>query len=310
MITLKTVCGLFERAFTEWRQDKASRLGAALAYYALFSLSPSLIIIIAVAGLLFGKQAAQGQVLAQIQGIVGPDIAGAIQGMLEGAQKPFSGIVATFVGLLTLLIGATGVLVELQDALNTVWEVPPASGTGLREMIKNRLVSLAILLGGGFLLLLSLALSAGLGAIEHLLGAGLPGWVYLGQAADLFLSFGLAALLFAMIFKYLPDIEIKWSDVWIGAAVTALLFTVGKILIGLFIGKSTVASVYGAAGSLVALLIWVYYSTQIFFFGAEFTQVYANQFGSRLLLRRRSTHDHLSAQYPTQITKKAASPGH
>src|SRR5206468_9972168 len=150
----------------------------------------------------------------------------------------------TLLGLLTLLLGATGVLVELQDALNTVWEVPPASGTGLREIIKSRLLSLAILLGGGFLLLLTLALSAALGAIEHLFGTSAPGWVYLGQVADLFLSLGLAALLFAIIFKYLPDIEIQWNDVWIGAAVTALLFTLGKILIGLFIGKSTVASIY------------------------------------------------------------------
>src|SRR5262249_52812403 len=180
-------------------------------------------------------------------------------------------------GLLTLFFGATGVLVELQDGLNTVWEIPPASGSGLREIIKSRAVSLAILLGGGFLLLFTLALSAALGAIEHLFGTSVPGWVYLGQIADLLLSFGLATLLFAMIFKFLPDVEIQWNDVWIGAAVTSFLFTIGKTLIGLFIGRSTVASVYGAAGSLVALLIWVYYSTQIFFFGAEFTQVYATR---------------------------------
>jgi membrane protein len=304
MGTLRTIYILFERAFAEWRHDKASRLGAALAYYALFSLSPSLIIVIAVAGLLFGREAAEGRILAQIQGIVGPDVAGAIRGMLESAQKPSSGILATLLGLLTLLLGATGVLVELQDGLNTIWEIPPSSGIGLREIIKSRLVSLAILLGGGFLLLLTLALSAVLGAIEHLFGTSAPGWVYLGQAADLFLSFGLAALLFAMIFKYLPDIEIQWNDVWIGAAVTSFLFTIGKTLIGLFIGKSTVASLYGAAGSLVALLIWVYYSTQIFFFGAEFTQAYANQFGSRLLLRRPSAHR------TPQMTKEAGSPRH
>jgi membrane protein len=309
MMSLKAVCNLFERAFSEWRHDKASRLGAALAYYALFSLSPSLIIVIAVAGLLFGREAAEGRILAQIQGIVGPDVAGAIRGMLESAQKPSSGILATLLGLLTLLFGATGVLVELQDALNTVWEIPPASRSGWREIIKSRVVSLAILLAGGFLLLLTLALSAALGAIEHLFGTSVPGWVYLGQAADLFLSFGLAALLFAVIFKYLPDIEIQWNDVWIGAAVTSFLFTIGKTLIGLFIGKSSVASVYGAAGSLVALLIWVYYSTQIFFFGAEFTQVYANQFGSRLLLRRPSARDDLNTRdRRQQMTKKAGSP--
>jgi membrane protein len=208
MITLRAFCNLFERAFAEWRHDKASRLGAALAYYALFSLSPSLIIVIAVAGLLFGREAAEGRILAQIQEIVGPDVAGAIQGMLESAQKPFSGMLATLLGLLTLLVGATGVLVELQDALNTVWQVPAASRTGLREIIRSRLVSLAILLGSGFLLLLTLALSAVLGAIEHRFGTSVPGWVYFGQAADLFLSFCLATLLFAMIFKYLPDIEI------------------------------------------------------------------------------------------------------
>jgi membrane protein len=306
MMTLRTVYGLFERAFTDWRHDKASRLGAALAYYTLFSVSPSLIIVIAVAGLLFGEQAAQGQILAQIQAIVGPDVAGAIQGMLESAQRPSSGILATLVGLLTLLIGATGVLVELQDALNTVWEVPRESGTGLWEIIKNRLVSLAILLAGGFLLLLSLALSAMLGAIGHIFGTSVPGWVYFGHAADLFLSFGLATLLFAMIFKYLPDIEIRWNDVWIGAAVTAFLFTIGKILIGLFIGRSTVASIYGAAGSLVALLVWVYYSTQIFFFGAEFTQVYATR--SVPASFRASPPHNLSTQYQTTMTKKAGSP--
>jgi membrane protein len=309
MTTLRAVYDLFQHAFSKWCEDKASRLGAALAYYTLFSLSPSLITVIAVAGLLFGREAAQGQILVQIQGIVGPEVARAIQGMLESAHKPSSGILASLLGLLTLLLGATGVLVELQDALNTIWEVPPAPETGLREIIKNRIVSLAILLGSGFLLLLSLAISAGLGAVEHLFGERVRDWVYLGQATDLLLSFGLATILFAMIFKYLPDIEIQWNDVWIGATVTAFLFTIGKALIGLFIGKSTVASIYGAAGSLVALLIWVYYSTQIFFFGAEFTQVYANQFGSRLLSRRPSARDYLSTDYRTrQMAKEAGSP--
>ena len=300
MTTLREICKLFQSTFSEWREDKASRLGAALAYYALFSLSPSLIIVIAVAGLLFGREAAQGQILAQIQGIVGPAVAGVIQGMLESAHKPLSGIQATVLGLLTLLVGATGVLVELQDALNTIWKVPPSSQSSLGELVRNRIVSLVMLLGVGSLLLLSLAISTGLGAVERLFGEKVPSWVHLGQAADLLLSFGLTIMLFAMILKYLPDIEIRWNDVWIGATVTAFLFTIGKVGIGLFIGKTTAASVYGAAGSLVILLIWVYYSTQIFFFGAEFTQVYANRFGSRLLWRRLSAHDYRSADSRTR----------
>jgi membrane protein len=305
MGTLKTIYILFKSAFIEWRRDRASCRGAALAYYAVFSLSPALIIMIAAAGLLFGRQAAEGKILTQVQTVFAPEVAVAVQQLLEAARRPSAGIFATLVGVLILLVGATGVLVELQDGLNSVWEVQSPPRPYLFEIIKTRLVSLGILLGGGFLLLGSLVLSTGLSTLEYQVSREFSGWIYFGQAVDLIVSFGLATLLFAMIFKYVPDSVMRWSDVWVGAAVTAFLFTIGKVLIGFVIGKSAVSSIYGAAGSLVALLIWIYYSSQIFFFGAEFTQVYAERMGSRLLSRGPRIHEYAASRYRTERMPKS-----
>ena len=279
-MNLRAVLALLKETFSEWYGDNAPRLGAALAYYTVFSLSPLLIIVIAFAGLVFGREAAQGQIVAQMQGLIGEESARAIQAMIESARKPSSGIIATVIGILTLLVGATGVFGELHDALNTIWEVKPKSGLGLMAIIRDRFLSFAMVLGIGFLLLVSLAVSAGLAALGKFMDGMLPGAIYIGEIVNFIISFGVIMLLFAMVYRILPDIEIAWSDVWIGAAFTSLLFTIGKFLIGLYLGRSSVASAYGAASSLAIILIWVYYSAQIFLFGAEFTQVYAKKYGS------------------------------
>jgi membrane protein len=234
-----------------------------------------------VAGLVFGKEAAQGQIVGQIQGLVGEQGAKAIQAMIENGRKPSSGIAASLVGLAMLLIGASGVLGELHDALNTIWKVRSESRNGLIGIIKDRFLSFTMVLGTGFLMLVSLVASAALAAVGHFLGGMLPSLALLGEVLNFLVSFGIITLLFAMIYKYLPDLSIPWNDVWIGAAITALLFTVGKFLIGFYLSTSAVTSAYGAASSLAITLIWIYYSAQIFFFGAEFTQVYSKRHGSR-----------------------------
>jgi membrane protein len=280
-MNLRVVSALLKETFFEWYGDNAPRLGAALAYYTVFSLSPLLIIVIAFAGLVFGREAAQGEIVAQLQGLIGEGSAKAIQAMIESAHKPTSGMVATVVGVLTLLIGATGVFTELHDALNTIWEVKPKPGLGLMGLIRDRFLSFAMVLGIGFLLLVSLAISAGLAALGKLMDGMVSTPIYVGQIVNLLVAFVVVMLLFAMIYRILPDIEIAWSDVWIGAAFTSVLFTIGKVLIGFYLGRSSVASAYGAASSLAIILIWVYYSAQIFLFGAEFTQVYAKNYGSQ-----------------------------
>jgi membrane protein len=213
---------------------------------------------------------------------VGPDGADLIRTMLDGAQKPAAGIIATILGVIGLVLGALGAFGQLQDALNTIWEVKPKEGRGIRGLIQDRLLSLSMVLVVGFLLMVSLVVSAGLSAVGNVVGGLLPESELLLSLVNFIISFVVITVLFALMFKYLPDAKIAWADVWIGAAITALLFTIGKQLIGLYLGNSTTASSYGAAGSLVVLLLWVYYSAQIFLLGAEFTQVYANQFGSRV----------------------------
>jgi membrane protein len=267
--------------FADWWEDNAPRLGAALAYYTLFALAPLLIIAVAVAGLIFGQQAAQGHVMAQIEGLMGHNGATAVQGMLEGARKPTSGIIASVFGLFTLLLGATGLFGELQAALNTIWEVPDRPGNGFLGILRNRFLSFTMVLGMGFLLLVSLLISAALAAAGHFMGGMFPTVAIAGQLVNFLVSILVTTMLFAMIYKYLPNVAIAWNDVWVGAAVTALLFTAGKFLIGLYLGTSGIASAYGAASSLVIVLIWVYYSAQIFLLGAEFTQIYASRWGSR-----------------------------
>jgi membrane protein len=270
---------LLKETVTEWIEDKVPRLGAALAFYSILSMAPLLVIVVAIAAFAFGEEAAQGRIVKQLDDLVGSDGAKAVETMIKNSQQPRTGIVATVIGIATLLIGAAGVFGQLQDALNTVWEVQPKPGRGFWGFIHDRFLSMAMVLGVGFLLLVSLVLSAGLSALGDYLNSLVNGLAPIMQVVNMVLSFGVFTALFGLIFKILPDVKIPWRNVWIGAAITALLFTIGKYLIGLYLGRSSVGSAYGAAGSLVVLVVWIYYSAQIVLFGAEFTQVYTKHYG-------------------------------
>ena len=273
---------LVKHTATEWIDQGLSRMGAALAFYTLFAIAPLFIIVLAIAGLWFGEAAARRELFSQVSGLVGSEGGDAIQALISAANRPKTGAWATVIAVVTLFVGATGVFVQLQDALNSIWGVRRAPGRGLRNFIKDRLLSFALIVGIGFLLLVSLVLSAGLSALGKYMGGLLPVQETLWQGINFVVSFGVITLLFAMIFKLLPDVKIAWRDVWIGAMLTALLFNLGKFLLGLYLGRSSVTSAYGAAGSLVIVLLWVYYSAQILFFGAKFTQLYASQYSSHL----------------------------
>ena len=277
---MKAFIELVKETFQEWQEDKASRLAASLAYFTIFSIAPLLIVVIAVVGAVYGRDAAQGQIVTQLQGLLGQDGAQVVQEMVQNASQPQSGTVATIIGIVTLLLGASGVFGALQDSLNTIWEVAPKPGRGIRQILHDRVLSFTMVLAIGFLLLVSLVVSAALSAFDQVIADALPGGDWVARGVNLAISFSVITLLFAMMFKFLPDAEVRWRDVWVGAAVTAALFTLGKFLIGLYLGNSSVASVYGAAGSLVVLLIWIFYSAQILFLCAEFTQVYAKRYGS------------------------------
>jgi membrane protein len=270
---------LFRDAALRWVDHKAARLGAALAYYSVFSIGPLMLIAIAVAGLFFGADAVRGQVSAQLTGLLGEGGAKAVETMLAGASQRHEGILATIIGIVTLLLGATGVVVQLKDALNTVWETEMPGGSGIWGFVRSYIVSLAGVLGLGFLLLVSLLLTTSLSAGAHLFAPVLSEAVL--QIFSFLVTFTVSSLLFAMMFKWLPDAEIGWRDVWLGGVVTAVLFEAGKFLIGLYIGKQGLESTFGAASSIVVLLIWVYYTAQIVLYGAEFTHVYATSYGSR-----------------------------
>jgi membrane protein len=274
---------LLKQTASEWMEDDAPSLGAALAYYTVFSLAPLMTIAIAIAGFFFGKDAAQGQIFDELRVLLGEEGGKAVEEMVQSANaEPTTGIVATVISVAVLLFGASGVFGQLQSSLNTIWGVKPKPGRGVLGMIKDRLLSFGFTLVVGFLLLVSLLLTAGIALVAEWLGGLMPGSETLAQILNIVLSLAMITLLFATIFKFLPDAKIAWRDVWIGAFLTALLFTIGKFALGIYLGKSGVASTYGAAGSLIVLLLWVYYSSQILFFGAEFTQVYANRFGSRV----------------------------
>ncbi|MCB0168373.1 MAG: YihY/virulence factor BrkB family protein [Anaerolineae bacterium] len=280
---MKLLFDLLKQTFSEWQEDKASRLAAALAYYTVFSLAPLVIIIVSLISFFFDQQTAGQYLVDQTQSLVGRQNGELIQSIIQNNSQPSTSLVATLIGLGTLLFGATGVFAQLQDSLNTVWGVAPRPDKGLMLTIKTRFTSLTVVLGIGFLLLVSLVVSIVLSALNnHLLG-WVPDYLAMGQILNFLISFGVITLLFAMIFKLLPDVEIEWGDVWMGATVTALLFVLGKSLLSYYIGSQSFDSTYGAAGSLLVLLLWVYYSVQIFLFGAEFTQVYAKRYGSRLL---------------------------
>lgn len=282
-MNLKTIWEILKETFTEWSEDKASRLAAALAYYTVFSLAPLLIIVIVAVGAVFGQSAVEGQIVSQIEGTVGENGAQLIETMLKSISERGSGVLATVIAIVTVLVGATGVFNQLQDALNTIWEVAPKPERGLLGMLQDRLISFLMILGMGLLLIATFILSAGLAAIEGFLGDLVPDFFNLLQFGNSAISFGLTVLLFGMIYKVLPDVQISWRDVWIGATVTAVLFTIGRYLIGLYLTRSSVTSAYGAAGSLIIILLWVYYSAQIILLGAEFTQVYARKMGSQIL---------------------------
>jgi len=279
----KVILDLLKETFQEWQEDKAGRLAAALAYYTVFSLAPLVIIAIAIAAVVFGQEAAQGGIVTQLQDLLGKQGAEAVQEMIQNSRKPNEGRIATIISVALLLFGASGVFGQLQDALNTIWEVAPKPDRGIMGFIKDRFLSFAMVLVIGFLLLVSLVLSAALAALGNYFGNLIPGVPFIWQALNFVISFGVITLLFGMMFRILPDAKIAWSDVWIGAAITSLLFTIGKLLLGQYLGNGSVGSTYGAAGSFVVLLLWVNYSAQILFFGAEFTQVYANKYGSHIV---------------------------
>jgi membrane protein len=273
---------LLADAVKQWLGDNAPRLGAALAYYTVFSIAPLLVIAVAIAGFVFGEEAAKGQVYTTMQGLVGETGALAIQGMMEQASKArATGITATILGFVTLLLGASGVFGQLKGALNTIWNVEGRAGGTVKSFLVDRLFSLAMVLSVGFLLLVSLVISTMLAALAAYAERLVPLTAEFWQLVNAVVSFGVVTLLFALLFKEVPDTDVQWRDVWIGALFTAVLFTIGKFLIGLYLGRGTVGSVYGAAGSLVIVLLWVYYSAQILFFGAEFTQVFARRYGSQ-----------------------------
>lgn len=263
--------------YENWSADNVPRLSAALAYYTVFSLAPLLIICIALSGLILGKDAAQGKIIAEFSSLVGPQSAHQIQDMIQAANQPKSGIIAIIFGLIVLIFGAMGVFNELQGGLNTIWDIKPKANAGIKGLIKDRFLSMAMILGIGFLLLVSLILSTVLASIGNFLNHVLPFGEVVALVIAFFVSLGIITLLFAMIFKFLPDTHIAWREVWLGAFVTAVLFTIGKTLLGLYLGHSNVSSTYGAAGSLILILIWVYYSAQILFSGAEFTKLHASQ---------------------------------
>jgi membrane protein len=277
---MKKYLGIFKKTVGEFSQDKVPRLGAALAYYTIFSLAPLLLIVIAIAGLAFGHDAAQNKIFEQLRGVLGATTAEGVQEMVKNAAKPKSGTVATVLGVATLLLGASGVFGQLKDALNTIWDVKPREGRGVMGMVKDRFLSFAMILGLGFLLLVSLVIDTAIAAMGKYAGNHLPGGEALWHLAELAFSFCVITVLMAGIFRLLPDLKIEWRDVWLGAALTSILFVLGKFALSIYFAKSAIGSSFGAAGSLVLVLLWVYYSAQILLFGAEFTQVYARSHGS------------------------------
>ncbi len=264
-----------------WRADRASSMGGALAYYTLFSIAPVLIIAIAVAGFVFGEEAARGEILTQLRGLLGDQGAMAVQSLLQTASRPTEGVFTTLVSIGVLVVGATSVFAELQTDLDLIWKAETAARkSGLWSLLRARILSFGMVLALGFLLIVSLLVSAALGALGKWWGPYFEGWNLILEIANFLFALIVTTGLFAMIYKWLPSVPLRWRDVWVGAAVTALLFALGKSVIGLYIGRSSIASGFGAAGSFVVLLLWVYYSTQIFLLGAEFTGVYAREHGS------------------------------
>lgn len=296
---LRDIAGLFKTAALHWVDDHAQSMGAALAFYTMFSIAPLLLIVISIAGMVFGEDAVRAAIFGQLQELLGGPGASAVQDLLETARRPVGSGAATLFGLFFLFVGATSVFAELQDALNRIWRAPQhATSSGMWNLVRSRLLSFGMILGIGFLLIVSLALSAGLAALGRWMDPLATGWATVAHAIELSMGFGLSASVFALIYKTMPRVAIHWKDVWVGAAVTAVFFAMGKFLIGAYIGRSNVSSAFGAAASLIVVLLWVYYSAQIFLYGAEFTWVYSHRYGSRKDL----------AGHGVLIGPKAASP--
>jgi membrane protein len=288
-VTNRELTGLLKSAAAKWSGHDAPRLGAALAYYSLLSIAPLLILVVAMCGVVFTKSMAERQILQQIQNVAGYASAQTLETLIANAHHSQHGVLATVIALVTLLFGASGIFVELRASLNKIWDAPPRKSSGWRDWVWQRLVAFGMVLGFGFLLLGSLVLSAGLTFLQKLLGGFVPlHFAILSEIANHVLSLVAMTVLFGLVFKFMPDVPINWGDVTVGAVATAIFFEIGKALLALYLGTAGVGSTYGAAGSLVALVVWVYYSSQIFFFGAEFTRVYADRLGSPTTKKQRS----------------------
>ena len=297
-MNVKQTWSLFKEAINSWIEDFAPSMGAALSYYTLFSIAPLLVIVIAVAGLVFGVDDVRGALFAQLSGMIGDDGARAVEEMLESANRPHEGAIGTIVSASVLFIGATTVFGELQNALDRIWRAPAREKTsGWLKLLRTRLLSFGLVLAIAFLLIVSLVVTAVLSALGKWWDTWFGAWELLAHIFNFFVSFALITVLFALIYKFIPRVSIRWHDVWVGAAVTSLLFTIGKFAIGLYIGKSDVASGFGPAGSLVVMMVWVYYSAQIFLVGAEFTWVYAHELGSRKGMKRPRREDAQKTDY-------------
>src|SRR5688572_4253917 len=279
MVPIKQGWSLLKKAISAWSNDYAPSMGAAISYYTLFSIAPLLLIVIAIAGFFFGDEAVRGEITAGLSGLMGEEGGKAIEGMVAAASEPKEGIIATVVGVVVLIIGATTVFGELQNSLDRIWGEPAREAGGVWSLLRSRLLSIGMILGIVFLLMVSLVFDTVLQTLGKMWGT--EGWQVVAQVVNFILGFALTTTAFALIYKLMPRAKIEWHDVWVGAAVTAVLFTIGKYLISLYIGRSAVASSFGAAGSLVVVMVWVYYSAQIFLLGAEFTWVYAHEHGSR-----------------------------
>lgn len=279
---MKTVFEMLKDSFTAWSQDKAILYAAALAYYTIFSIAPLLVIAISIAGLVFGEASAQKEVFQEIENMVGAQGADAIKGFISNSSKPSGNIIAIIIGVVVMLLGSSMVFNQLQEALNLIWEVPPEESGGLKKLIMKKVRGVLMVFGVGVLLLVVLVINTAISMIQTFMTniEGMPNISSVWNVVNLVVFLGLLTLIFALVFKILPDVKIMWKDVWIGAAVTALLFNIGKYLIVFYLTHSSPGSTYGAAGSLVVLLLWVYYSAQIFLFGVEFTKVYARRYGS------------------------------
>ena len=277
---------LIKTTINGWNSNYAQSMGAALAFYTLFSIAPLLLIVLSITGYVFGLEAARGEIASQLQNLMGEQGAMAVQALLQNVNKPRDGAMATVIGVVLLLIGATSVFAELQNSLDRIWRTPErARINGLFALLRERLLSFGMILGIGFILMVSLVFSAAIAAISQWWSPQFKDWAMLVNMLDIVFSFVMTTAMFALIYKFMPSVKIRWNEVRIGAVITAILFTVGKFLIGLYIGRSAIASGYGIAGSLIALLVWVYYSAQIFLLGAEFTWAYSSIYGSRKLIK-------------------------